>query len=161
MPFLVAAVCSLSLAAALRSLNTSLRGAQNISAPQKSHVSFVSVIYTAEFCFWAHLSCFSSQRSRALFMTCCVGLVPESPGQMAEEGAHSEEPRSSSAQRPPAHVQRGAHSSGRTLAARAWKTGTEVAPTCGRAHARWARRTAMSDRTRFRRQWDNCWRRLR
>ena len=61
-----------------------------------------------------------------------AGLVPESACEVAEEGSHAEEPRSSSAQRPTADVQRSSHSTGRTVAPRARQTRPEGSPAAQR-----------------------------
>ena len=66
-----------------------------------------------------------------------AGVVSEQACQVAQEGTHPEESRSSCAQRSPAHLQRNSHSTGRTVEARARQTPPEAASTSrGRAHAR-------------------------
>jgi len=64
-----------------------------------------------------------------------VGLVPESSSEVAEERTYTEEPGSTSAQRPTADVQRRSDSTGRTMAPWARQARPEVSPTGWRARA--------------------------
>lgn len=60
------------------------------------------------------LNCLSPKLQCLLsgFVLVSLGLVPEPKGQMAEKGEHKKGPGSTSPQRAPHHVQRGAHGSG-------------------------------------------------